>query len=374
VAKRFASNLDQIWTHIEGRILSRNFTTDPELFTVKLCAVLSLPAYTKQRTAGRITADRVELIARTVSCVPHKGKYFMRLLSGLFRKCAGTLFLSVLLASVLPFVAVAQTNQSSDQDTLETTLTGLVTSSSAGTLVVRGENGRHQLFVFDRSSTRPRTIARGSRVTVRSVAGDEPGVRIARNVSVLSAPTPAGGNTATGRTGTTGGAQDQIITGSDDVAPPALRDLERSIQRQFRRFQAGVRAGIALDPELVSLGAHAQVATGFSRNVIFRPNIEFAFGELTTMFALNFEALYRLPVSSRQARWGAYAGAGPGLNFVKQSLTREDRDINFDDLDTDVGFNIFGGIQNRNGMFVELKTSVYADPAPTLRLMFGYNF
>lgn len=158
------------------------------------------------------------------------------------------------------------------------------------------------------------------------------------------------------------------------MTPPAVRDLERSIQRQFRRFQVGLRTGLALDPELVSLGAHAQIATGFSRNVIFRPNIEFAFGELTTLFALNFEALYRLPVTSRQARWGAYVGAGPGVNFAKQSLTRKDRNVDFDDLDTDVSFNIFGGIQNRNGMFLELKTSVYADPSPSLRLIVGYNF
>jgi hypothetical protein len=129
-----------------------------------------------------------------------------------------------------------------------------------------------------------------------------------------------------------------------------------------------------VDPELVSLVAHAQIATGVSRNVSFRPNIEFAFGELTTLYALNFEALYRLPVSSRQARWGAYVGAGPGVNFVKQSLTREDRNVDFDDPDTDVSLNIFGGIQNRNGMFLELKTSVYADPAPSLRLLVGFNF
>jgi hypothetical protein len=211
-------------------------------------------------------------------------------------------------------------------------------------------------------------------VTVRSVGGDEPGVRIARNVSVVSAAAAASSNTQAGRTGASAGAQDGIITGSDEVAPPALRDLERSIQRQFRKFQVGVRAGVALDPELVSLGAHSQISTGLSRNIIFRPNIEFAFGELTTMFAINFEALYRLPVSSRQARWGAYVGAGPGVNFVKQSLTRKDRDVNFDDLDTDVSLNLFGGIQNRNGMFAEMKTSVYADPAPTLRLIVGFNF
>jgi hypothetical protein len=146
-----------------------------------------------------------------------------------------------------------------------------------------------------------------------------------------------------------------------------------------RRFQIGARTGLALDPELVLAGVHAQFATGLNRNVIFRPNLEFAFGELTTAFAINLEALYRLPVSSRQARWGAYVGAGPGINFLKQSLTRRDRDVDFSDLDTDVSLNLFGGIQNRNGMFLEMKTSVYADPCPEppayrwLQLLNGQN-
>lgn len=280
---------------------------------------------------------------------------------------------------MVPSAGLAQGNDDAAQEGIETTITGTVTSSSPTTMVVRGENGRYQLFVFDRGSNRPRAIQTRSRVRVTSVSTDEPGYRLARNVVVLEAPAAAAGGTGAGAAGTAGrtgagGGGGAVITGSDEVVPATVRDLERSIARQVRRFQVGVRTGVALDPELVLAGVHAQIGTGFNRNVILRPNLEFAFGELTTSFAINLEALYRLPVSGRRARWGAYVGAGPGIHFLKQSLTREDRDVDFDDLDTDVSLNIFGGIQNRNGMFVELKTSVYADPAPTLRLIVGYNF
>ncbi len=279
-------------------------------------------------------------------------------------------------ALVFSLVGFAQDNN--NRDTQESTETGIVTSSSPATLVLRTDEGRYHLFTFDRYSSRPRSIAARSRVRVTSVAGDEDGARVARSVTVLEQPAAAASGTGTtagsGARGSGGRGPAPIVTGSDEVVPPAVRDLERSIQRQVRRFQVGVRTGLALDPELVLAGVHAQVATGLNRNVIFRPNLEFAFGELTTLFAINLEALYRLPVTSRNARWGAYVGAGPGINFLKQSLTREDRNVNFDDLDTDVSFNIFGGIQNRNGMFLELKTSVYADPAPSLRLIVGYNF
>ena len=286
-------------------------------------------------------------------------------------------FIAYLLFLILvPMAGLAQSNAAQDDD--ETTITGTVTSSSPNTLVLRSENGRYQLFVFDRRSSRPRSIAPRSRVRITSVPSGESGVRVARNIVVLEAPaagTTATGTTPAGTTGRTGtGSRDQIITGSEEVLPDAISDLERSIRREVRRFQIGARTGLALDPELVLAGVHAQVATGLNRNVIFRPNLEFAFGELTTAFSINLEALYRLPVSARQARWGAYVGAGPGINFLKQSLTRDDRNVDFDDLDTDVSFNLFGGVQNRNGMFLEMKTSVYADPAPSLRLIVGFNF
>ena len=286
-------------------------------------------------------------------------------------KHSGRLIASLIILFLLPLVGLAQSNATQDDD--ETTITGTVTSSSPNTLVLRSENGRYQLFVFDRRSNRPRSIAARSRVRITSVSSGEPGVRVARNVAVLEAPAPGTAPAGTtGRSGTAG--NDAIITGSDEVLPAAISDLERSIRREVRRFQVGARTGLALDPELVLAGVHAQFATGLNRNVIFRPNLEFAFGELTTLFAINMEALYRLPVSSRQARWGAYVGAGPGINFLKQSLTRNDRNVDFDDLDTDVSLNLFGGIQNRNGMFLEMKTSVYADPAPSLRLIVGFNF
>ena len=43
-------------------------------------------------------------------------------------------------------------------------------------------------------------------------------------------------------------------------------------------------------------------------------------------------------------------------------------------VDFDAGFNILVGMQSRRGMFVEAKTSLWARPAPVLRLIVGYNF
>jgi hypothetical protein len=115
----------------------------------------------------------------------------------------------------------------------------------------------------------------------------------------------------------------------------------------------------------------------FSPDVYFRPNVEFAYGEVTALFAINLEGIYRLPISSRQGRWSAYVGAGPAFSFIHQNFERDnggDRDIDFGEFDSDIGLNILGGLRWRGGAFAEIKSSVYSSPAPSLRLILGYNF
>jgi hypothetical protein len=156
-----------------------------------------------------------------------------------------------------------------------------------------------------------------------------------------------------------------------------VRQAERDIQREVKRWRVGVRGGAALDPELFTFGVHTQLGPVFSSNVFFRPNAEYAFGEITNMVALNLEAIYRLPTTVRRGTWRPYVGAGPSFNFLHQNFERkqgEGRDIDFGDFSFSAGFNILGGFEFRNGVFTELKTSLYAEPAPVFRLIVGYNF
>ena len=48
--------------------------------------------------------------------------------------------------------------------------------------------------------------------------------------------------------------------------------------------------------------------------------------------------------------------------------------VDFSDFHYSVGLNLLAGLRYRSGMFTEIKTSVYSKPAPTLRLILGYNF
>jgi hypothetical protein len=256
---------------------------------------------------------------------------------------------------------MSQEATTSSQRQSENTIEGTVVSSTRDTLVVKTEDNQFQLFIFDRNTVKPRSLPAGTRVRVVSTPGEEAGVRLASTVVSLEAAPSAQG---------TAPPQAQPI-------PPAVRDLERDIKRQARRWRVGVRAGAALDPELILFGVHSQLGPFFHRDVSFRPNAEFAFGEITDLIALNLEAIYRLPISPRRGRWSPYIGAGPGFTFLHQNFERKagsGRDIDFGQFDFDTGLNILTGVQFRRGTFVEIKSSVYSRPAPTLRLIFGYNF
>lgn len=161
------------------------------------------------------------------------------------------------------FLIPAFGQQSNNQDTVE----GTVVSSSRNTLVVRTDDDRHQLYIFDRNTTRPRSLAVGTRVSVTSTLTDEAGVRLARTV------TPLGEGSASPSTSASSSSSSSSQAGpvGKQTAPPSeVRDLERDIRRQVRRWRLGVRAGAALDPELFMFGVHSQMGPIFRSDISFR--------------------------------------------------------------------------------------------------------
>ena len=170
-------------------------------------------------------------------------------------------------------------------------------------------------------------------------------------------------------------------TGAENVRssarlPGQESGVQNQIEREARRLRLGVRGGVALDPDLIVMGVQAQLGPIFKSNVSFRPSVEFAYGEVTAMFGFNGEFIYRLSRFSLQDRWSSYFGGGLGINLLHQNFERDSggKRIDFGDFHSDSALNIVGGVQNRNGVFMELRTSVYSDPSPTLRLSVGYNF
>jgi hypothetical protein len=267
---------------------------------------------------------------------------------------SGCLFVAF---TLLPLAAIAQENTPSAQGQNESTIEGTVASVTRQTFVVRTADNQFHLFTFNRFTDKPQSIPVGTRVRVESRPGDETGTRLATRVTTLGAA-----------------STQQGVPGAEAAPiPESVRNVESDIRREARRWRLGVRAGAAFDPELFMFGVHSQMGPIFNPRVFFRPSAEFAFGEVTDLIAVNAEAVYRFSRSAERRNWFPYVGAGPAFTFIHQNF-EAGRNIDFGNFDFDVGFNVLVGMQSRRGTFFEAKTSLWAQPAPVLRLIVGYNF
>jgi len=248
--------------------------------------------------------------------------------------------------------------QNRDRDTTGRRTTGTVTSIGRGSIVVQTDEGRYVVYTVDRDTQRQQTPSVGSRVSVLTFSDEREPSPIAETITVL--PRSQG-----------------LAEASDDQrdpVPPEVRRLESQIERQARRYRAGVQVGAALDPELISLDAFATFGPFFSRNAYFRPNVEFAFGEVTTLFGIHLDGIYTLPGITRSIRWAPYVGAGPTFSFSHRGFEDEEDGQRFDfgEFEWHNGVNFIVGARNPNGVFFEMKSTAWG--AANIRLLGGFEF
>ena len=267
------------------------------------------------------------------------------------------LILAILISS-MGLRANSQQGASSSDAASDNSVEGTVVSLSRETLVVRTDENQFHLFTFGHEAARPKSLAQGARVRVTAGPADESGTRVASNVSVVTA--------SSGAAASDKGAQAAPV-------PDTVHKVENEIRRESRRWRLGVEAGQAFDPELFLFGVQSQIGPVFHPRVQFRPNAEFAFGEVTDLIALNFEFVYRLSAAERRGNWTPFLGVGPSMTFIHQNF-QKGRNIDFGNFDYETGFNVLAGMQSRRGTFFELKSSLWSQPAPTLRMIVGYTF
>jgi len=248
---------------------------------------------------------------------------------------------------------------------------GTVTSVGRGSMVVRTDQGSYNVFSVGLETIRSKPATVGERVSVVTLSSDTEPAPNALAINVL--PRPQGLTVP--------------ATSEEDVVPDQVRRLETQIERQARRFRTGLQAGAAFDPTLVSLDAFATLGPFFSRNLQFRPNVEFAFGEVTTLFGIDLNAVYTLPGVPRSIRWAPYIGAGPSFSFSHQGFeTQSDGQIDtaagtveidngrfdFSNFDWNNGFNFIVGFKNPSGTFFEMKSTAWG--GANIRLLAGFEF
>ena len=199
--------------------------------------------------------------------------------------------------------------------------------------------------------------------TIDGSAPDEDGTQVAENVAVMQ---PGGGTANSGHSDSANSGQ----AGQAAPPPASVSKVTGQIESEARRWHAGGHIGVGFSPEIFLFGVQSQIGPFFSPHLLFRPNAEFGFGELTDMFSLNLEAQYRVNTTFAHG-WTPYLGLGPSLNFIHQGASSGN--TSFSNFSYKTGFNVFLGAQKHN-TFLEMKTSLWSGKAPVLRLIVGYNF
>jgi len=252
----------------------------------------------------------------------------------------------------LPDAPSAKSSQTKGNDPV---VEGTVVSRTRHTLVVRSDDNQYHLFTYDTGTVVNEAVKPGARVRVNGSTPDDDGTQVAENVAVMQ---PASDNANSGQ-----GVQAA-------PPPPQMSHAANQVESEARRWHAGGRIGVGFDPELFQFGVQSQIGPFFSRSLLLRPNVQFGFGELTDMVAINLEAAYRFPTTTRRG-WSPYFGVGPSLNFIHRGASSGN--VSFGDFSYKTGFNVFFGAQKRH-TFAEMKTTLWSGGAPVLSLFVGYNF
>jgi hypothetical protein len=183
--------------------------------------------------------------------------------------------------------------------------------------------------------------------------------------------------TMTGTTNRSGSAPVFQATKVEPINQPCQVGFsEDFLKRTIGHARIGIRGGISFDPEMINVGAQAEFGPVF-RTLWIRPSAEFAFGEVTNVASFNPDVVYYLPFTGygrSGTRWNTYIGGGPTVAFARRSFDGFPGNPieGFSDWDTDWGMNIFFGLAQTSGAFLEIKGTAWAVPA--VRLYLGYAF
>jgi hypothetical protein len=134
----------------------------------------------------------------------------------------------------------------------------------------------------------------------------------------------------------------------------------------------GVRGGLSSDPDQFVLGMHADMGE-FAENLRFTPNADIGFGDDLTVFTLNPDITYVLPLPEAGR---LYFGGTLSLIYLRVDLSDELERLGVDDSDSDIGVAGIIGYEPPTAdlpIFFDLKLGI-SDEYPDLKVMVGFNF
>lgn len=215
---------------------------------------------------------------------------------------------------------------------------GTVVSTTPETLVVRSDQNRYHLFTYSPNIVSNESVKPDVRVRVEGSVPGPNGTRVADRVTVVQPGEASVAGTTQTAAPTSSTHPPSSTTevhvsateahgGSGAQGTPAgpVNATSLKVEEKARKLHIGGRVGFGLDPELFMFGPEARFGPFFSKRLMFQPNLEFGFGELTDMYAVNGDAAFHFNKAHND--WIPYIGMGPSFNFVHRAASIGETDF-----------------------------------------------
>jgi hypothetical protein len=121
-----------------------------------------------------------------------------------------------------------------------------------------------------------------------------------------------------------------------------------------------VRSGMNVNPDQFSVGGQYEFGP-VAQRLWLQPNMDMGFGDGSTLFAFNFDVVFRRPLGKKTI-WTAFAGGGPAINMYRINGSTQ----------SEAGASVVGGVIHRSGLFSEVRVGFLE--SPQVRVGAGYVF
>lgn len=141
-------------------------------------------------------------------------------------------------------------------------------------------------------------------------------------------------------------------------------------QEDLGFFGYGGRAGFSVDPDQFTIGAYAKLGK-VTQLIKLRPSVDLGFGNDLVTFIGNADLQYDF--NQVEGPYLPFVGAGLGIGYVTTTI---DLPPGVDDSSTDIGVNIYGGVEksfsNYMNGYVEMRVGV--EDMPDLKFTVGFGW
>jgi len=141
-------------------------------------------------------------------------------------------------------------------------------------------------------------------------------------------------------------------------------------QQEMGFFGYGFRFGGSVNPDQLNLGAYVKLGK-MSQMFSFRPSVDLGFGDDVFTVAGNVDA--QVDFVDVRGTYKPFVGGGLGIIYFDLN---NDLPSYADDSDTEIGLNIYGGVERDFGSYrrgsAEVRVGI--DDLPDFKMTFGFGF